>query len=195
MLKSLKITLIIFSLSLIFILAVLAYPLFAAEKNLPLGSRCQHSHECSRFYNGFEELGCRQSDLGDYKICKIVSSGTAGCSQVPDGEQWCGDGMVCRNDKCRLMYGVDDFPEIDTSVFSTEMPSSAQAFEFGVKIINIIFNFVLIIGLVLFLKGYMIYKTSFGHEPLNHKAYKFMIIGGAVMLLSLGVWQAVESLA
>ena len=81
------------------IISLVPFRVFAVGPGAP-GDKCEHSEDCGL------GMGCRESEINDYKICKISLPGTSGCNK-PSNEALCADDMVCIDNECRLTFGFD----------------------------------------------------------------------------------------
>ena len=171
------------------LLSILLFsPSFLAAQGLPLGSACIRTADCGKDTANVD-LGCRWSDFGKYQICKIVSQGAAGCGQAPAGENWCGDNLICRENKC--YYDWEQPPETQLGFLSKIFAQLKLFFTwdnfktFLPLVINFIISLALITGIMLCLKGYMKRKYCQDFEPDLHQGLKYITIGGMIVILSV----------
>ena len=68
-------------------------------RNLPIGAECRRSFQCGM------NLGCRESDITDKKICKISIPNVPGCTGN-FAENMCADGMECIDNVCKSTFGL-----------------------------------------------------------------------------------------
>jgi len=177
-----------------------------------LGEVCKKSHECG------VNLGCRLSELGDYKVCKITVPGTDGCDQ-DIGENPCADGMYChpKDLRCTHTYGIEDlapgnfrmqveppnnptihlpdFTALGVKLFGTDLDNrtnqkltSQNGLSTAEKIFSIFLAIAFLAGVILFFKGLLVRKNSIGYLPMNRQGWTFFGFGLGMILSSIFLW-------
>jgi len=157
------------------------------DNQQPLGVACSRTADCAKDSNNVD-LGCRWSDIGKYQICKIVSQKAEGCALAPYGENWCGDNLICRENKC--YYDWEQPPETQFGFFGNIFAQVKLYFTWAnfktylPLFINFILGLALILGLVICLKGYMKRKYCQDFEPDLRQGIMYMTAGGIIFGLA-----------
>ena len=120
---------------------------------------------------------------------------------MPQNENLCADNMVCKNNKCKLTFGIKQLEDTGTTA-STTTPRSARLLGFmsklsfsntellatGIKAMNVILALAFLVGLTCILRGGLTYRTAIGHVPLQSKGMSQMGMGTALAILSIVLW-------
>jgi hypothetical protein len=171
-------------------------PFAHAEGPVPLGGQCEHTDECGI------NTGCRDSELGDFKVCKISVPNQSGCA-IPQKENLCADNMVCKNNKCKLTFGIKQLEETSPTHATSTVPSrligslgliSRTNFSHTVFIDTVVkvgtfaLALAFLTGLTLIFRGGLMYRTAIGHVPLQNKGIAEVGIGASLAILSILLW-------
>ena len=183
----------LFSNIILFLLALVPARVFAiGSKNL--GEQCESASECGI------NMGCRQSLVGAYKVCKIAVPGTSGCA-IEKEEPLCGEEMICKKNRC-----VNDFG-LEKTVSLKEKPSEIRKNSFFLfikgtpppifsffdderfsKASRVILAVALLFGLTKILKGVLIYQNAIGLIPEQRRGIFKIALGGTFFVASIVLW-------
>lgn len=156
-----------------------------------VGERCESTQECGL------HMGCRQSQLGDYKVCKIAVPGVAGCA-AETTEPLCGKGMGCKDDRCILTFGFEDEQgdgdqvqedqnifNFDRLVFAVKEFFAGSLFR---KIISLLLAALFLVGCLCIVKGRLVYLNATGLIPEQRRGNVLMGVGVACVIGSIVLW-------
>ena len=185
----------------IFYLMFLSSPVIAAG-SLELGEPCLYSRECGRY------MGCRTSELRDYKVCKIAVPNALGCD-AGLGENMCADEMLCLKNRCKLAFGLNDASQQEESaqlVILSETDDQNEFFNWGLislhgwdsvwqftrKGINVMLAIALLFGATLVVRGWLMHHSALGFIPLERKGWYLIGTGSVFLAVAISVWYLIS---